>query len=124
MNNEYDINNQGFNEEMSGNVNNYNNSSVFERLHTTSIRNKRTHILNNSFNNELNNSFGNDTIMNDENNNDNHNHNHNNGVFNEGSRVISSQTEISKKPQRNTNNNNNAKSLLMNPVRVLTPDDQ
>ena len=44
------------------------------------------------------------------------------GVLNEASRVIS-QNEISKRAQRNNNNDNNGgKSLLMNAVRVLSPD--
>ena len=109
-NNNINSNNNSFNE------NSFNDSSVFDRLHTASIRNKR----HNTSHYDLNSSLNMDQI---DNNNDQMLVNNNNNNNNEALRVIAAENEISKKPQRNNNNNNNGnKSLLMNPVRVLTPD--
>eukprot|EP00487_Bulimina_marginata_P012243 TRINITY_DN8392_c0_g1_i1.p2 TRINITY_DN8392_c0_g1~~TRINITY_DN8392_c0_g1_i1.p2 ORF type:complete len:101 (+),score=2.18 TRINITY_DN8392_c0_g1_i1:463-765(+) len=86
-------------------MNHHPNHSVFDRLHTASIRNTRLN-LNSSIN-----SGDMETI---------HETQRDSGLFNEPSRIINHQTQISKNPQRNTQNNN--KSMLSNPVRVLSPD--
>jgi len=78
------------------------NPSVFRRLHKTRIRNSRPN-LNNSMN-----SNGDESL--DQN---------DSGILLEPSRVIYNQ-EITKKAIRN---NVSTKSMLMAPIRVLTPDD-
>eukprot|EP00484_Ammonia_sp_Unknown_P000418 CAMPEP_0197023308 /NCGR_PEP_ID=MMETSP1384-20130603/4034_1 /TAXON_ID=29189 /ORGANISM="Ammonia sp." /LENGTH=371 /DNA_ID=CAMNT_0042451503 /DNA_START=1 /DNA_END=1116 /DNA_ORIENTATION=- len=98
------------------------NDSVFERLHATSIRNSRhtaNSSLNNSFqqNQDLNSSYNLDTQ---------HEHQSEQAMISsEPARIINA-NEMQKKPQRNAGNNHdnngNAKSMLMNPVR-LNPED-
>eukprot|EP00483_Globobulimina_turgida_P012092 UN12114 len=85
------------------------NSNVFERLHTTSIRNTRLTHLNNSMNEACVMEAG---VEREEVNEI--------GIGNEPLRVFNP-NEISKKPQRNINNNN-AKSMLLNPHRIDSGD--